>query len=204
MVNIINYIRIKGTKVSINGKALNIDFSDTAFLKAIYKHLGIKYPKFHKMDELSKLGFVASEMLLQNEDVKEVLSHIKKEEIGLILQNSDSSVDVDRRFYDSIVDEEKHFPSPALFVYTLPNIVLGEISIRNKFMGENGLFIFENYNPQFGVNYINTLFEKGKIKACVGGWFNANNGEYDAFLYLLNHSQEAGNKHTIENIKKLY
>jgi len=203
-MNIVNYIRIKGTEASINGKTLNIDFSDTAFLKAIYKHLGIKYPKFHKMDELSKLGFVASEMLLQNEDVKEVLSHIKKEEIGLILQNSDSSVDVDRRFYDSIVDEEKHFPSPALFVYTLPNIVLGEISIRNKFMGENGLFIFENYNPQFGVNYINTLFEKGKIKACVGGWFNANNGEYDAFLYLLNHSQEAGNKHTIENIKKLY
>ena len=201
-MKIISYIQIKQQQAWLNGEVLDLNLEDNTFLKAIYKYLGVKYPKFYKMDELSKLGFIASELLLQNEVTKKAMASLESSKIGIVLQNSDSTIDVDSNFYDSIIDEEKHFPSPALFVYTLPNIVLGEISIRNKFMGENALFIFEKYNAEFGVSYINNLVEKNKIEACLGGWFNANNGDYDAFLYFVTPSNAPENEHTIENILK--
>ena len=40
----------------------------------------------------------------------------------------------------------KDFPSPALFVYTLPNIVSGEISIRNKWGGESSAYVLASYD----------------------------------------------------------
>jgi len=201
-MKIISYIQIKQQQAWLNGEALDLNLEDNTFLKAIYKHLGLKYPKFYKMDELSKLGFIASELLLQNEASKKAIASLDSSKIGIVLQNSDSTIDVDSSFYDSIIDEQKHFPSPALFVYTLPNIVLGEISIRNKFMGENALFIFEKYNAEFGLSYINNLVEKNKIEACLGGWFNANNGDYEAFLYFVAPGNTTENEHTIENILK--
>ncbi len=197
---LLSYIHIKNQRAWLNGQALDLNTADHPFLKALYKHLNLKYPKFYKMDELSKLGFIASELLLQNPTSKAAIESLNRDKVGIVLQNLDSTVDVDSSFYDSIIDEEKHFPSPALFVYTLPNIVLGEISIRNKFKGENALFIFEKYNADFGVNYINGLFEKNKIDACIGGWFNANGGEYDAFMYFVAQSQEDDHEHEIENI----
>jgi hypothetical protein len=39
------------------------NFSD--FAKEAYKSLALNYPKFHKMDNLSKLAFLASEMILK-------------------------------------------------------------------------------------------------------------------------------------------
>jgi len=197
---LLSYIQIKNQKAWLNGQALDLNTAEHPFLKALYKYLNLKYPKFYKMDELSKLGFIASELLLQNKTMKPILDNLDLDSVGIVLQNADSTIDVDSNFYDSIVDEKKHFPSPALFVYTLPNIVLGEISIRNKFKGENALFIFEKYNADFGVNYINGLFEKNKIDACIGGWFNAKGGEYDAFLYFVARSQDADNEHEVENI----
>ena len=40
------------------------------------------------------------------------------------------------RFQETIQHADSYYPSPALFVYTLPNIVTGEIAIRNKYYGE--------------------------------------------------------------------
>ena len=39
------------------------------FLKSAYKHYGINYPKFYKMDNLCKLAFVASELLLKSNKI---------------------------------------------------------------------------------------------------------------------------------------
>ena len=203
-VKIISHIRIKNHSIWINGIELKHGFNKEGFLKSIYKHLEIKYPKFYKMDELSRLGFIASELLLNNPESKKAIALVEPEDIGLILQNTDSTIDVDSSFYDSIIDNEKHFPSPALFVYTLPNITLGEVAIRNKFKGENALFIYEKYNLDLGVNYINGLFNKNRIKACLGGWFNANKGNYDAFFYLAAQTDGKQEKHTTENISKIY
>jgi len=205
-IDIISFIRIKDNRIWINNTEIEVDTSNTSFLKSIYKYLGLKYPKFYKMDELSKLGFVASELLLSTDKAKNSIAEVKGDKTGIIIQNSDSTVDVDSSFYDSIADKDNYHPSPALFVYTLPNISIGEISIYNKFTGENALFISEEYNIDLGVNYINSLLDKNKIDACIGGWFNANNDKYDAFLYLVTKSNKEKelHNHTKNNILKIY
>ena len=61
----------------------------------------------------------------------------------MVFANSNSSLDVDIKHNASIADKEKYFPKPAVFVYTLPNIMLGELSIRHLLRGENIFFVSE-------------------------------------------------------------
>ena len=92
------------------------------------------YPKFFKMDPLSRLGFVATELLLKQ---------CPKADYGVLLFNRSSSLADDLAFQATIQDHTNWFPSPALFVYTLPNIVTGEIAIRNHFQTETNFMVLD-------------------------------------------------------------
>jgi len=154
------------------------------FIKAVYKHFGIGFPKFYKMDGLSKLAFITSELLLNGIDIKH---RFKPEEIGIILVNSSSTLETDERHYRTIEDKSNYFPSPALFVYTLPNIMVGEIAIRNKIMGENITFVAEKYDPELLVEYVNLLMAIEKTKACICGWveYDRTGLSYESYMYLV-------------------
>ncbi|HCN84225.1 MAG TPA: hypothetical protein DIT07_11490, partial [Sphingobacteriaceae bacterium] len=132
-----------------NGELLfiNKDADVPGFLLSVYKHFDINYSRFYKMDNLSKLGWLASEILLKNSFQKE---NYKPEDMGLILSNSNASLDTDQKYMASAKD----IPSPSLFVYTLPNIVTGEICIRNDFKGEDAFFLFDSFNADFIENYV--------------------------------------------------
>src|SRR3979490_833264 len=113
--------RISDQSVSRNGDPLfeNSGTDLPAFLLSVYRHFELNYPKFYKMDNLSKLGWLAAEVLL-----KEGLQTggYQAEEIGITLANANSSLDTDMKYFETV----KEIPSPALFVYTLPNIMIGE------------------------------------------------------------------------------
>ena len=184
------YCIIKPHKVIVDGK---VEFSDSeknefgAFMKSIYKHYDVKYPKYFKMDKLCKLAFIASEIVLKgNEHIKE----IEPTKVGVILQNSHSTIDTDTKYNDTIKDKSNYFPSPAVFVYTLPNVMIGEICIRNKFQGENTCFISKDFNPEFITDYVNELLNSGKIDACITGWADYIDGEYNAMLFLVEKNKE--------------
>jgi hypothetical protein len=164
------YCQIRKNSVNLNGEELfsdetNLPFSD--FIKTIYKSQEINYPKFFKMDSLSKLAFVASEILLKN---SKVIENYPSDEIGIVLENASSSLSTDVKYQKSFIDKSNYFPNPSLFVYTLPNIMIGEICIKNNFKGENGLFVFEKFDAQFIEEYVSMLFEIGRINACITGW----------------------------------
>jgi hypothetical protein len=191
MGNYINkYCIIKPHEVIVDGKT---EFSDSekkvfgAFMKSIYKHYEVKYPKYFKMDNLCKVAFLASEIvLLGNEHIKE----LDPTKIGVIIQNSHSSVDTDIKYYDTIKDKSNYFPSPAVFVYTLPNVMIGEICIRNKFQGENTCFIAKEFDPDFLTNHVNELLDSDKIDACITGWADYIEGEYSAIMFLVEKNKE--------------
>ena len=148
------------------------------FLEAIYSHTKIAYPKFHKMDHLCKLGFLAAELLLNE------TAHSEKygeSETGLVLSNAHASLDVDLKYAKTI----QKGASPALFVYTLPNIVIGEISIRHHFKGENAFFVFKQFDGNFMMEYVNGLFDQDLIKNCICGWVDILKEEYRAILFLI-------------------
>lgn len=188
--SISKYCIIKPHEVIVNGDAAFTDSKENnfgAFLKSVYKHYEIKYPKYFKMDSLCKLAFVASEIVLQdNEHIK----NLDPTKVGVILQNSHSSLDTDQKYYKTIQDKSNYFPSPAVFVYTLPNVMIGEICIRNKFQGENTCFIAKQFDPEFVSEYVNELMDKNKVDACITGWVDYINGEYSAMLFLVEKSKE--------------
>jgi hypothetical protein len=155
----------------------NRDADLPAFLLSAYQHLGVTYPKFYKMDNLSKLGWLAAEVLLSGSQIK----NYKPEEVGLILSNANSSLDSDLKYSQSIAD----IPSPALFVYTLPNIMIGEICIRNNFKGEDAFFIFEKFDAAFIQAYVNNLLANNVLNACICGWVDVLGDDYKGVLFLV-------------------
>lgn len=192
-------ISICNNKVISDGKELFTSDSEDflAFSKEVYKHFSTDYPKFFKMDNLSKLAFLGADILLKNQNLNE-----SDNDIALVLANRSSSLDTDYKYQESIADKENYYPSPAVFVYTLPNICIGEISIRHKLYSENSFFIFEAFNPEFLANYSTYLLKSGKSKKVLWGWVEYLQEEYKAFLCLI--SDSGTQEVNIETIKKLY
>ena len=168
------------------------------FLEAAFRYLSLPYPKFYKMDRLSKLGFLASEILLKDSPL---LPRYAPEQVALVLSNAASSFDTDVRFAESI----KTIPSPALFVYTLPNIVAGEICIRQGIQGENAFFVFPEFDAVQMADYVNLVMASEKTLACMGGWVDVMGDHHDVFLYLIE-KRRVGNgvEHTAEQLQKIY
>lgn len=167
------------------------------FSKLVYKHFEISYPKFFKMDALSKLAFLASEIIL-----KEVVNPNQENDIALVFANSVSSLDTDVKYQESIHDKKNYFPSPAVFVYTLPNICLGEISIKHKLQTENVFFVLDHFSADFLVNYAQVLLATQKAEKVLVAWTEYFQEEYKVFVCLI--AKEGTKKVTIENINSLY
>ena len=97
----------------------------------------------------------------------------------LILSNANASLDVDLRYVKTIPAGA----SPALFVYTLPNIVIGEISIRQHFKGENAFFVFKQFDGNFIAGYVTGLFDNNLVKTCICGWVDILKEDYRAIAF---------------------
>ena len=167
--------------------------SPKAFLAEVYGAEGIAYPKFYKMDVLSQLGFLATEIALGGG-----APAYAPEDVGVVLSNANASLDTDIRYYKSVED----MPSPALFVYTLPNIMIGEICIRHGFKGENSFFVFKAFHATFIEAYVEGLLAGDLLKACVCGWVEVLGGTYDAAIFLV--EQSGTQAFTADNLNKIY
>ena len=152
------------------------------FIRSIYKSIKLDYPKFFKMDGLSKLGFMAVEVLLLEEEISR---KYPSEHTGFILMNGSSSLEIDEKHQESINNREQYFPSPSNFVYTLPNIMAGEAAIRHKFKGENTVFISKNFDTRVFYDLVRTSFEQKALECCIGGWVEQYGETFEALLFLI-------------------
>lgn len=155
--------------------------------KSLYKELKLDYPKYFKMDSLSKLGFLAAEVLLHDCKLNE--QHLA-EKVGIIIGNSSSTLLMDTKHQETLNNKAAYFPSPANFVYTLPNILTGEICIRHKIQGENAMFISSKFDAEMIATYLEKLFDDKKITACLAGYIEINQESYEAFLALIDNSNQ--------------
>ena len=64
-MTVAGWVKITPTGVVVNGETLTTEARGAALLTEVYRARVNDYPKFFKMDELSKLGFLATELLLQ-------------------------------------------------------------------------------------------------------------------------------------------
>lgn len=137
-----------------------------SLLTSLYKQMIGDYPKFYKMDGLSRLGFVASEILLNAEKGE------TDKERAIIFFNHSSSIASDRNYKESINDKNNYFPSPSIFVYTLPNIVTGEIAIRNHFHGETSFFILPDKDERMMEEILQASCRDDQSKSFLTGWID--------------------------------
>jgi hypothetical protein len=148
----------------------------------LYKHLNIDYSKYFKMDALSKYGILAAEFALKFPFKN---SQYSETQVGIVLSNATGSLDTDAEFQKTINNKDNFFPSPAIFVYTLSNIVMGELCIKYKIKGENMFFLSESIPTQLLESYVLDLFERKKIETAVVGWVECTNGQPDVLLLLV-------------------
>lgn len=173
------------------------DAAAESFLPALYQSLQLNYPKWYKMDRLSQLGILAVDILLKdgfnNADYDPA-------EVAIVLSNNHSSLDTDARFVEQLAD----IPSPATFVYTLPNIMIGEIGIRHGFKGEQGCFVMAAPDVKFMEQYVQSLFAEGRTKLCITGWIDLFRNDFEAVLFLVGRGTKDNSKHSTFNKENLY
>jgi hypothetical protein len=164
-----------------NGQLL-FSASPGELIAAAYQYFKLQYPKFFKMDPLSRLGWITTEVLLGPAWDTTIY---RPEDIAIVLSNANSSLDTDYRYNDTIRD----IPSPSVFVYTLPNIMIGEISIRHGIKGESAFFLSHSFDPLLLAGYTRLLLQQGIANAAIVGWVDLLGDDYKAALFLIERTQ---------------
>ena len=186
-----HHVLISCNAATVDDKLLKIndDAKDGSILTAIYRQYVGNYPKYYKMDGLSRLGFIATELLLSAEAMEaEVPQKAGKhaDDRAVILFNRSSSLVSDKKYLASITDETNYFPSPSTFVYTLPNIVTGEIAIRNGYHGETSFYVLADKDEAQMQEILQTAFQDSQTQSAITGWIDYEDAEhFEADLYIV-------------------
>ena len=166
-------------------KAADYQSTGAQLLSDIYHREIADWPKFFKMDGLSKLGFLCSELLLREEGETRLGEGEYRTDRAVLLFGRTSSLSADRNYQQTIDDPQNYFPSPATFVYTLPNIVTGEISIRNHYRGETTFHVLESPDAALMASLIADAFQDDETSSVLFGWLDCSSADdYCGFTAL--------------------
>lgn len=175
--------QINDQQVILNDNLLVQRTDEGDWLADVYHAIGMQYPKFFKMDNLCKAGTLATELLLRDLDFDR---ENVKPDWAVILMNSASSLDDDRKYQQTIADAENYYPSPAVFVYTLANIVTGEICIRHKIGGESSFYIFEQFDETQMHTFVQQAFASHpELTHIICGWVDVDGDTMDVRMWLV-------------------
>ena len=163
MIDTLHRVIINSRSATLNGQQIPCCENGRKLLVELYKRFIGDYPKFYKMDSLSRLGLIASELLLQAAD-----DSVQ----AVILFNNSSSALADKAYWATVNAPTDSFPSPAHFVYTLPNIVTGEIAMRNGIQGETAFYILPERNESTIDKILKSTFAENNLMQAIVGWID--------------------------------
>ncbi len=197
-ITITTYCTIKNNRVTVNGieRFQGINDANRDFLKQLYQYLKLDYPKFYKMDNISKLGILGIELLKEELNY---LSAMRDDAIGMVFQTELGCLESDLEHQQNIL---RNSSSPSVFVYTLSNIVLGEIAIRNKWFGESICLIGKHNELEDLVSYSKSLILNNKAELVIAGTIDSLNGVHEMNLVVLE-AKINGESFSEENLKKI-
>ena len=156
----------------------NVHIPSGTSLTDLYHQYAGDYPKFFKMDTACKLGFLLAEMLVKDDPDR----FVPRQDRAVLVFSRNGSLADDKNYAASMED----FPSPALFVYTLPNTVTGEIAIRNKYAGETSAFVLEKYDPEQILDQIIMAFQDRSVRSVLAAWIDCpSDEEWNAIGWLV-------------------
>ena len=175
-------VRISPEGVELDGRSLPLNAKGNALLDETYRTAGISpNPRFFKMDPFSRLVYDAAALLLEDGAAGEA-----PESIAMILFNGSSSVVADRRHLATFLGAEGFFPSPSVFVNTLPNVVMGELAAKYGIKGETSFIILPRRDQQLMDTLVDASLDASLQSAVITGWVDCDaEGSFEADLILM-------------------
>lgn len=173
-----NYEVVQVANFEMDSSQTELPFGE--FIKGEYRALEEANLKFFKMDALSKLGYVASRRLMRGVDLD-----VAPNRIAIVMANRSSSLQSDLRHQEVVNQRLPEGASPAVFVYTLPNIVASEIAIKHKFQGETIFFVEEHKSMERLRLYAEKIIARDICDAVVYGWCELLDEDYNVELTLI-------------------
>ena len=102
----------------------------------------------------------------------------------------------DRQYLATICDDaesfaplsrERFFPSPSVFVYTLPNIAAGEVAIRHHLRGETSFYILPERDETLMRQILEATLARTNMRTAICGWVDAESEtNYECELSIYN------------------
>ena len=182
-IQVVHKLTLCPDMLEIDGVKQDIGTDDICILNYLYKDRIGDYPRFYKMDGLARLGFVASELILAQEGQKRFVNNERR---AVVFFNKYGTAHADMEYLKTISDEDNFYPSPSEFVYTLPNIVNGEISIRNEYCGETCFYILPEKDERRMNEILQTSFLDNKIDSILTGWIEyKSDKDFEAELFII-------------------
>ena len=159
-------------------------------LTTLYRAEVGDYPKFFKMDTACKLGFLLAERLA------DAPRFAPREDRAVLMCSTCGCLCNDRHYEETVKD----FPSPSLFVYTLPNIITGEIAIRNKYEGETSAYVLDRFDAAAFIGLVEQAFQDRITRSALCGWVDCRaDDDFTAFAFLVERDGN-GKELTKENL----
>ena len=178
-------LRMTSHSVVVNDKDVPVSTNGMSMLKELYCTYIKDYPKFYKMDPLCKVGFIASELLLDAEsEADNVTRFFARDDRALVWVTRTASFCADKVYQRTIQCKDDYYPSPSAFIYTLPNVLTGEIAIRNHYHGET-ICLLQNTQENV-LNLMSQAFSDVHTRSVVGGWIEVESEDcFEVVLYII-------------------
>lgn len=157
----------------------DMPFAD--FIRQEFKAFDSPNMKFYKMSDLCKAVYVSVENLLAGNEGFAQAEPVRR---AIVLANKVSSLESDMQHQMIVNQHNEEGASPAVFVYTLPNVAAGEMCIRHKIQGDNTFFI-ENSDSALAEDYARYLIETDQADAVICGWCEKLDENWDVRLKLI-------------------
>lgn len=178
------FVTLDSSAVTVSGERLQAEGTGAEMLVSVYRKYVGDWPKFFKMETLGKAGFLAAELLFRHLGWE--LTEDFTEDCAIVLFGRTASYSADSAYQKTVSDSENYFPSPAQFVYTLPNIVTGEIAIRRHLRGETSFYVMEKPDAHAMALHCMNAFQDCATQKVLLGWADSTSADdFKAFCTLV-------------------
>lgn len=158
-------VSISAGALEIDGENVPVDSYGADLLASLFRKYVSDTPRFYKMDLFSKLAFVASSLLLKGRE-----DEYDPEGISVLFFNKTSSIMADRQHLATFLPPAGFYPSPSVFLYTLPNVVMGEIASKYNIKGETTFIILPEKDVPMMETIAGSVIKDSSPSYLLYGW----------------------------------
>ena len=178
---VVRRLRITPDGLSLDEKDVPLENRGASLITEVFKKYLADGSRFFKMDLYSRLAYVGTSLL-----AKDSLADYDPEDVALVIFTQNGSVLADRKHLSTFSNPEEFYPSPAVFINTLPNVVLGEIAVKNNVKGETTLVLLPSRDEAAMSRIIEATGSVTGPAVMICGWIDCDSEDsYIADLKML-------------------